>query len=108
MPFSNDTQHESTSEALFRNTILVSHQKPLEPQRLNNSAIQETRKHSVYALYDFSAEYDDELSLEEGNEIIVQRTGGRGDSDDLDWWFGEMVSTGKTGWFPKSYVSGSL
>ena len=48
------------------------------------------------ALYTYSAQYEDELSFEAGDTVIVVA------KDEADWWKGECK--GKTGVFPSNYV----
>ncbi|KAH6587028.1 hypothetical protein BASA50_000075 [Batrachochytrium salamandrivorans] len=62
----------------------------------------------VVAMYPFTAEFADEVSMQSGMTMIVYRVGGRDETGD-DWWYGEAVldgvSTGTFGWFPKSFVN---
>ncbi|XP_034549517.1 nostrin [Notolabrus celidotus] len=48
------------------------------------------------ALYDFTPEQDDELTLKEGDLLDIYR------KEENGWWFGEL--NGKTGHFPSTYV----
>ncbi|XP_070694338.1 nostrin [Pempheris klunzingeri] len=48
------------------------------------------------ALYNFTSEQDDELTLKEGDLLEIYTKGDNG------WWFGEL--NGKTGHFPATYV----
>ena len=50
----------------------------------------------VRALADYVGTDDNELSLQEGQEIVVLR------KDDSGWWEGEV--NGVVGWFPSNYV----
>ena len=52
--------------------------------------------HAQVAVYDFSAQEDDELSLAFGDPVtVLQQT-------DPDWWLG--TCEGAVGWFPAAYV----
>ena len=51
----------------------------------------------VVALYDFFADFDDELSFKKGD--ILQVTGKKS----TDWWYG-MDSDGRQGFIPVNYV----
>ena len=48
------------------------------------------------AIYTYVAQYEDELSFEAGDVVMVQA------KDEADWWRGEC--RGKTGVFPSNYV----
>ena len=48
------------------------------------------------AIYTYVAQYEDELSFEAGDTVIVQA------KEEADWWRGECK--GKTGVFPSNYV----
>ena len=48
------------------------------------------------AVYTYTAQYEDELSFEAGDTVIVVN------KDEADWWKGEC--NGKTGVFPSNYV----
>ncbi|XP_037646336.1 nostrin [Sebastes umbrosus] len=48
------------------------------------------------ALYNFTPEQDDELTLKEGDLLDIYR------KEENGWWFGEL--NGKTGHFPSAYV----
>ncbi|XP_068766645.1 relA-associated inhibitor [Struthio camelus] len=52
----------------------------------------------VYALWDYSAELDDELSFREGEPVTVLR---RDPPEQLDWWWGSLY--GHEGYVPKNY-----
>ena len=54
----------------------------------------------VAAIYDYSADKDDELSFTEGATIFVLK------KNDDGWW--EGVMNGVTGLFPGNYVEASL
>lgn len=51
------------------------------------------------ALYDFEAQGDDELTVEEGDRLFVLD-----DTSDDDWWKCAMQSDGKEGVVPASYI----
>lgn len=61
--------------------------------------IDKTITHRVRTLYAFDGEGPDDLSFEE-NYIITANPSKSGG----DWWFGTLVSHGKSGIFPKTYV----
>ncbi|XP_069633558.1 relA-associated inhibitor isoform X2 [Haliaeetus albicilla] len=52
----------------------------------------------VYALWDYSAEFGDELSFREGEPITVLR---RQPQEELDWWWGSLY--GHEGYVPRNY-----
>ncbi|XP_074390028.1 relA-associated inhibitor-like isoform X2 [Zonotrichia albicollis] len=52
----------------------------------------------VYALWDYSAEFGDELSFREGEPVTVLR---REPPDELDWWWGSLY--GHEGYVPRNY-----
>ncbi|XP_053257707.1 relA-associated inhibitor isoform X2 [Podarcis raffonei] len=52
----------------------------------------------VYALWDYSAEFSDELSFREGEPITVLR---HDNPDETDWWWASLY--GQEGYVPKNY-----
>ncbi|XP_066426224.1 relA-associated inhibitor [Molothrus aeneus] len=52
----------------------------------------------VYALWDYSAEFGDELSFREGEPVTVLR---REPPEELDWWWGSLY--GHEGYVPRNY-----
>ncbi|KAM6428406.1 relA-associated inhibitor isoform 2-T3 [Liasis olivaceus] len=52
----------------------------------------------VYALWDYSAEFSDELSFREGEPVTVLRRDGQ---EELDWWWASLY--GQEGYVPKNY-----
>ncbi|KAM9591535.1 relA-associated inhibitor-like isoform 1-T1 [Morphnus guianensis] len=52
----------------------------------------------VYALWDYSAEFGDELSFREGEPVTVLR---RQPQEELDWWWGSLY--GHEGYIPRNY-----
>ncbi|XP_029140814.1 relA-associated inhibitor [Protobothrops mucrosquamatus] len=52
----------------------------------------------VYALWDYSAEFSDELSFREGEPVTVLRRDG---PEELDWWWASLY--GQEGYVPKNY-----
>ncbi|XP_053124599.1 relA-associated inhibitor isoform X2 [Hemicordylus capensis] len=52
----------------------------------------------VYALWDYSAEFNDELSFREGEPVTVLRRDGQ---EELDWWWASLY--GQEGYVPKNY-----
>ncbi|KAK6461733.1 SH3 domain protein [Scheffersomyces coipomensis] len=50
-------------------------------------------------IYDFTAQGHDELSGKEGDEVYVVD-----ESKSADWWYCEIIETGKQGVIPSSYV----
>ncbi|XP_059689179.1 LOW QUALITY PROTEIN: relA-associated inhibitor-like, partial [Gavia stellata] len=52
----------------------------------------------VYALWDYSAEFGDELSFREGEPVTVLR---RQPQEELDWWWGSLY--GHEGYVPRNY-----
>ncbi|XP_050170154.1 relA-associated inhibitor [Myiozetetes cayanensis] len=52
----------------------------------------------VYALWDYSAEFGDELSFREGEPVTVLR---RQPPEELDWWWGSLY--GHEGYVPRNY-----
>eukprot|EP01120_Amphizonella_sp_Union-15-10_P011395 TRINITY_DN4816_c0_g1_i1.p1 TRINITY_DN4816_c0_g1~~TRINITY_DN4816_c0_g1_i1.p1 ORF type:complete len:499 (-),score=124.05 TRINITY_DN4816_c0_g1_i1:75-1571(-) len=55
-----------------------------------------TRKRKCVALFDFVAENDDELSIKEGEELIIE--------SEAEGWFTGTNKNGETGLFPANYV----
>lgn len=57
----------------------------------------------VYALWDYSAEFSDELSFREGEPVTVLR---HDSQEETDWWWASLY--GQEGYVPKNYfgVSG--
>ena len=47
----------------------------------------------------YTGQSEDDLSFEQDDTVIVLN------DSDPDWWYGTHKSTGKTGYFPKAYVS---
>jgi len=54
---------------------------------------------TLKALYNYTADDDDELSFEEGDEIVKLS-----EPDSEGWTEGRLVRTGATGLFPIEYV----
>nr|XP_032653921.1 relA-associated inhibitor isoform X2 [Chelonoidis abingdonii] len=52
----------------------------------------------VYALWDYSAEFRDELSFREGEPVTVLR---RDSQEELDWWWASLY--GQEGYVPRNY-----
>nr|XP_028597749.1 relA-associated inhibitor isoform X2 [Podarcis muralis] len=52
----------------------------------------------VYALWDYSAEFSDELSFREGEPVTVLR---HDNPDETDWWWASLY--GQEGYVPKNY-----
>ncbi|KAM6038248.1 relA-associated inhibitor, partial [Chlamydotis macqueenii] len=52
----------------------------------------------VYALWDYSAEFGDELSFREGEPVTVLR---RQPPEELEWWWGSLY--GHEGYVPRNY-----
>lgn len=52
----------------------------------------------VYALWDYSAEFGDELSFREGEPVTVLR---RQPQEELNWWWGSLY--GHEGYIPRNY-----
>nr|XP_014341383.1 PREDICTED: relA-associated inhibitor isoform X2 [Latimeria chalumnae] len=52
----------------------------------------------VYALWSYSAEFQDELSFHEGDAVTILR---RGDKDETEWWWASLY--GKEGYVPRNY-----
>lgn len=57
----------------------------------------------VYALWDYSAEFSDELSFREGEPVTVLARDG---PEELDWWWASLY--GQEGYVPKNYFGVSL
>nr|XP_016854494.1 PREDICTED: relA-associated inhibitor [Anolis carolinensis] len=53
---------------------------------------------AVYALWDYSAEFKDELSFREGEPVTVLRRDG---AEETDWWWASLY--GQEGYVPKNY-----
>jgi hypothetical protein len=54
----------------------------------------------VFGIYDFDAEFEDQLNVRIGDRIVILTNEERHGSD--EWWFGE--SSRGIGWVPKSFV----
>uniref|UniRef100_A0A8D0DW68 Protein phosphatase 1 regulatory subunit 13 like n=1 Tax=Salvator merianae TaxID=96440 RepID=A0A8D0DW68_SALMN len=52
----------------------------------------------VYALWDYSAEFSDELSFREGEPVTVLRRDGQ---EETDWWWASLY--GQEGYVPRNY-----
>ena len=65
----------------------------------------------VYAVYDYDAQNDDELSFSDGDVIVVLR---KGDNQELDWWWsliGEQegyVPRNLLGFYPRVQIRGRM
>ncbi|XP_053329119.1 relA-associated inhibitor [Spea bombifrons] len=57
----------------------------------------ETQSGVIYALWDYSAEFADELSLREGDSVTVLRKDGEGGT----WWWASLC--GREGYVPRNY-----
>lgn len=53
---------------------------------------------AVYALWDYSAEFGDELSFREGEPVTVLRRDG---PEETDWWWASLH--GQEGYVPRNY-----
>lgn len=58
---------------------------------------------AVYALWDYSAEFGDELSFREGESVTVLRRDG---PEETDWWWASLH--GQEGYVPRNYFGVSL
>ncbi|KAJ3072691.1 hypothetical protein HDU98_003116 [Podochytrium sp. JEL0797] len=59
----------------------------------------------VLALYNFKAEFEDELEMEAGDVVQVDATTGRnGDMENHNGWWHAVNAEGKEGWVPSNYV----
>lgn len=58
---------------------------------------------TVYALWDYSAEFGDELSFREGDSVTVLRRDGQ---EETDWWWAALH--GQEGYVPRNYFGVSL
>jgi SH3 domain len=57
---------------------------------------------AVEAMYEFTAELDDEIGFGPGEIIMVTHIGGRSGLD--GWWYGRLEQRErKSGWFPSEY-----
>jgi hypothetical protein len=56
----------------------------------------------VVALYEYKAQRGDELDLAQGDEILVLV------KENDSWWMGQLMRTGREGYFPASYVQEKL
>ena len=54
----------------------------------------------VYALYNYSADEQDELSFECGEELLVLK---RGDATEREWWWAQNKN-GETGYIPRNLL----
>lgn len=54
----------------------------------------------VYALYNYSANEQDELSFECGEELLVLK---RGDATEREWWWAQKKSE-ETGYIPRNLL----
>eukprot|EP00051_Salpingoeca_urceolata_P013952 m.176761 g.176761 ORF g.176761 m.176761 type:complete len:559 (-) comp17952_c3_seq2:882-2558(-) len=71
--------------------------KPPPAKAVVPAAKKEAPKPKCKAMFEYTAEHDDELSLKVGDVIvIIQKKEGEG------WWEGDL--NGKTGWFPDNFV----
>ena len=52
----------------------------------------------MVALYEYKAQRSDELDLQMGDEILVII------KENDSWWMGQLVRSGRDGYFPASYV----
>ena len=54
---------------------------------------------TVYGVYDYSSQRDDELSFDSGNALSVLR---RGDEHEREWWWSQI--NGKRGYVPRNLL----
>ena len=54
----------------------------------------------VYALYNYSANEQDELSFESGEELLVLK---RGDATEKEWWWAQNKNE-ETGYIPRNLL----
>ena len=54
----------------------------------------------VYALYNYSANEQDELSFESGEELLVLK---RGDATEREWWWAQNKNE-ETGYIPRNLL----
>ena len=71
-------------------------QSPEEAAAGAGNGAEESSGEKFSAIYTYVAQYEDELSFEEGDVITVLS------KDEADWWKGEL--NGKSGVFPSNYV----
>ncbi|PAV91530.1 hypothetical protein WR25_24571, partial [Diploscapter pachys] len=55
----------------------------------------------VYTAYDYEAQYEDELDMNDGDEIKVLSK----ETEDQHWWFCERIKDGKKGLAPRTYLA---
>ncbi|XP_061837478.1 GRB2-related adapter protein 2-like [Nerophis lumbriciformis] len=99
--FYKTTSISKTSQIYLHDTRTLSAQKLQEEPtqclvRTGGSSADTTRPSQVKAMYDFTAEEDDELSFCAGDIIEVM------DSSDTSWWRGRLRD--KSGLFPSNYT----
>ena len=92
---SNSSGANSKSVAFAPNASIVPSSNVNVPSGIPKKFIER-----VAAIYDYSADKDDELSFAEGDIIYVLK------KNDDGWW--EGVMNGVTGLFPGNYVEASL
>ena len=88
----------------WHDTIWKSKEYSLTPARdlieLSSPKLSKSTGYFVRCKYEFTAEFDDELTIIPGDRITILNDDERAGSD--EWWFGES-KRGK-GWFPRNFV----
>ena len=95
--FAVDGEYAEITEADFPAT------NPNGSRRSSNASRTSVGSKVYYALYDYSANSPDEISLKEGDHLEVSSTS----TNDPGWIEGHNKRTNKTGLFPANYVKES-
>lgn len=56
----------------------------------------------VYAAYDYEGEYEDELTANVDESLIILR---RDDEKEKGWWWAKRESNGEEGYVPRNYLA---
>ncbi|EDQ87898.1 uncharacterized protein MONBRDRAFT_26951 [Monosiga brevicollis MX1] len=94
----------ATIERSLNNALQALRQQST-PKCLNDVAINPLRGSCVTALYDYTAQEPDELTIRKGEELIIMGDGGQ--IPGPAWCLVKAVATGEEGFAPRTYVARS-
>ena len=101
---------DGTFESVANGSSVLS-KRALTPQEEREEQLHE-EENTVVAMYAFTAEVDDEISLLVGDNVLVSMRSGRygglsssGAPEDQDWWYGLNLRDWSRGWFPQNHTA---
>ncbi|XP_043938497.1 tyrosine-protein kinase HCK-like isoform X2 [Protopterus annectens] len=78
-------------------TVMISDNKMAELQNPVENGGRGSKEILANALYDFNAKFENELSFQKGEKLLLLKRDG-------EWWFAESTTNGSQGLIPSNYV----